>query len=187
MPHERTLEAARHAEATAVLNVRIDEALHSLTDLFAQRSKALQSLASTGVVDPAFMNRLQSTESVTAAACRVNLHKFMALETVAPQSQQPLAGADSVLGMAKTRIIRVRPSPSPPRIGLRRSKSAKRRPAESRLRAARRLKGIFSKRQLPARASSTDALDGCPSGLSQLAREKALVAGRSGSTGAYLD
>jgi hypothetical protein len=94
---ERTFEAARHADAIAALNVRIDEALHSLADLFAQRSNALEALASTGVVDPAFINRVQSKESVTAAACHVNLHKFIPLETVAQQSHRPLAGANSVL------------------------------------------------------------------------------------------
>jgi hypothetical protein len=94
---ERTVEAARHADAIAALNVRIDEALHSLADLLAQRSNALQALASTGVVDPAFINRLQSNESIAAAACHVNLHKFIALETVVPQSDQPLAGTNSVL------------------------------------------------------------------------------------------
>jgi hypothetical protein len=60
---ERTVEPARHADAVAALNVRIDEALHSLADLFAQHSNALQALACTGVVDPAFINRLQSNES----------------------------------------------------------------------------------------------------------------------------
>jgi hypothetical protein len=47
---ERTVEAARHADAIAALNVSID-ALLSLADLFAQRSNALQALASTGVVE----------------------------------------------------------------------------------------------------------------------------------------
>jgi DNA repair exonuclease SbcCD ATPase subunit len=99
---ERTVEAARHADAIAALEVRIDEALRSLAGLFAERSNALQALASTGVIDPAFINRLQSNESVTAAACHVNLHKFIALETVAPQSHQPLAGANSgPLGIGK--------------------------------------------------------------------------------------
>jgi hypothetical protein len=94
---ERAAEAACHAHALAAINVRIDQLLESLADLFAQRSNALHLFASTAVADPAFINRLQSKESLAAAACYVNLHQFIALETVASQSHEPLAHANPLL------------------------------------------------------------------------------------------
>jgi hypothetical protein len=81
-------------------------------------SNALQALASTGVVDPAFINRLQGNE-FAAAACQVNLHKLSRWK----QSRRKAINRWPALilccsGSTKTRIVRVRPSRPPPRIGL---------------------------------------------------------------------
>jgi hypothetical protein len=104
------VEAKRLADQVAALNVRIDQALHGLVDLFAQRAFALQAMGRTGVVDFAFCNRLQTKGPITAAACAVGLHKFVDIVTVAPGSHRSLASINAVLaGIGK----QADPDPAP--------------------------------------------------------------------------
>jgi hypothetical protein len=98
---QRLAEARKHADAAMALNVRCDEAMRALADLFAQRSNALHALASSGAVSSVTINKLTNKSAATRAACAARLHQFIALETCAPGSMQPLASSNTVLQVGR--------------------------------------------------------------------------------------
>jgi hypothetical protein len=98
---QRLVEARKHADAASTLNVRCDEAMRALADLFAQRANALHALANTGAVNSTTITKLLGKSAPTRAACAARLHAFIALETCAPGSMQPLSSSNAVLQVGR--------------------------------------------------------------------------------------
>jgi hypothetical protein len=90
-------KAKEIASAVIVLNDEIDSSLIQLRQLFERRFALLSELASTGVVDQAFVVKLQSRSGPTRACCWAGLAKFVSLEKVATQSWLALASVNPVL------------------------------------------------------------------------------------------
>jgi hypothetical protein len=99
----RQIEAHNHAQAIAALNCEIDEVLVQLRAIFERRASLLVGLARTELVDPTFVARFGNKSLPTRAACAAGLHKFLALETVAPSSMVPLASSNpTLLGIGRS-------------------------------------------------------------------------------------
>jgi hypothetical protein len=79
------------------LNEEIDQALVQLRGMFERRFALLSELASTGVVDQAFVVKLQGKSGPTRAMCAAGLAKFVSVEKVATQSFVPLASVNPIL------------------------------------------------------------------------------------------
>jgi hypothetical protein len=113
---EREVEAHKAAQAVIALNEEIDLALKQLREIFERRASLLAGLANTGLVDSLFVARLANRSGPTRAACAAGLAKYLALETVAPQSQLPLADTNAVL-LGIGRPSRESPQPRTPKAG----------------------------------------------------------------------
>jgi hypothetical protein len=99
---QREVEAHNHAQAIAALNCEIDEVLVQLRAIFERRASLLVGLARTELVDPTFVARFGNKAGATRAACCAGLHRYLALETVAPSSMVPLASTNpTLLGIGK--------------------------------------------------------------------------------------
>jgi hypothetical protein len=98
---QRLAEARKHADAAMALAVRIDEAMRGLADLVAQRANALRALGSTGVIDAALINKLQSKGVIARAAAAAGLHRVLPLETPAPGSFTLLSASNTVLAIGR--------------------------------------------------------------------------------------
>jgi hypothetical protein len=89
--------AREHANAIVTLNNEIDTELVRLKEMFERRFSLLGHLASTGVVDQAFVVKLQGKSGPTRAMCAAGLAKYVSVEKVATQSFVPLASVNPIL------------------------------------------------------------------------------------------
>jgi hypothetical protein len=89
--------AKQHADAVCTLNAEIDEHLIKLRQMFERRFALLSQLAATGVVDQAFVTKLQSRAGPTRACCAAGLAKWISVEKVATQSFISLASCNVIL------------------------------------------------------------------------------------------
>jgi hypothetical protein len=89
--------AKQHADAVITLNSEIDEHLTKLRQLFERRFALLSQLGATGVVEQAFITKLQSRAGPTRAMCASGLAKFVSLEKVATQSWLGLSSVNPIL------------------------------------------------------------------------------------------
>jgi hypothetical protein len=94
---QKQVEARKHADAAAVFNQRIDEALRSLADLIAQRNNSLKALIATGECNVEWVNKLLTRAPITRACCHFGLGRSIDLVSVAATSQAPLSSANAVL------------------------------------------------------------------------------------------
>jgi hypothetical protein len=109
---QREIEAHNHAAAIAALNCEIDQLLVGLRQVFERRASLLVGLARTELVDPSFVARFGNKAGATRAACCAGLHRYLALETVAPSSMHPLASTnETLLGIGKPAVEAKSPRP----------------------------------------------------------------------------
>jgi hypothetical protein len=90
-------EAKKISSGVITLNDEIDQALVQLRGLFERRFALLSQLASTGVVDLAFIVKLQGKSGPTRALCAAGLAKYVSVEKVATKSFVSLASVNPIL------------------------------------------------------------------------------------------
>jgi hypothetical protein len=90
-------EARQLADGVCLLNGEIDAFLAKLRQMFERRAALLHQLAATGIANSTTVTKLQGKQAITRACCAHGLHKFIALEMVAPQSHVALATSNVLL------------------------------------------------------------------------------------------
>jgi hypothetical protein len=112
--HENAVEAHSLARALISLHEEIDLRLRQLREVFERRATVLAQLAATEAVDSLFVARLSNKAQATRATCAAGLHRFLSLETCAPQSMLPLSDGNAQLlsvGAPPDGKPKVRPRP----------------------------------------------------------------------------
>jgi hypothetical protein len=99
-------QAAKREQASAAreiavsimeLHVEIDQALKQLCEQCARRVSLLAQLAATELVDATMLMRLSAKPPLTRACCAAGLHRFVDVQTCAPQAMLPLSDCNSLL------------------------------------------------------------------------------------------
>lgn len=93
----REAQARKIVVAVSDLNRDIDAAMSAMQKLFERRRDLLSELAQTKIVAPNLLLRQHQKFLPTAAARKVGLEHFMALEHVPPGSVAPLADTNRAL------------------------------------------------------------------------------------------
>jgi hypothetical protein len=94
---KQEIAAKQIADALAALHVDLDRALVGLREQLERRASLLGQLSNSGAANTTLLPKLLGKASVTRAACAAGLHRHIGIETVAPQSFQPLASINQVL------------------------------------------------------------------------------------------
>jgi hypothetical protein len=97
------------ADATAALNIEIDDRLVALRQALERRANLLRELAMTEVANTVVV-KLQGKGPVNRALAAVGLHKFIDFSTPAPGSFVPLANANVLLASVGKESPTVKPN-----------------------------------------------------------------------------
>jgi hypothetical protein len=90
-------QAKELGDALCTLNSELDAELVRLREMFERRASILHKLGATGVVEQAFITKLQGRSGPTRAFCASGLHKFISVEKVGQTSFVSLASVNPVL------------------------------------------------------------------------------------------